>query len=1200
MPDDRFTDAQNAAILHHDGDLLVSAGAGSGKTRTLTEKVTRYLLSHPDKDATSVLAVTFTNAAASELREKIAARLTKALSETGDSRALYRQIASLERAPISTIHAFCLRVLRPRAAALGLPPDFAIADTGVAAALRAAAMADAVDETYEQADEAPCGTASFRELAELLGSARNTARLERMLSDFAVNLREMSSSPDALREAADRREREAGTGVSLPDDGVIASLAGSLGAYYAALFASIAHEMAESEVLLRKYVPIAEAYAEHAARLMKAAEKNDLDTVRHLLSADLPDLRSVRVKDEDNTDASAFFKAERPAYKKRLDALLPFFDFGPEEAAAAARQTARIERALADVVERFEEHYTAEKQRRGLVDYGDLERYAKELLTDSEGRPTPAAAEIAASYDRIFVDEYQDTNRVQDAIFRAIAKEHDRFLVGDVKQSIYGFRGAEPALFSEYRRAFPALDPTAGEDTFAGDASVFMSENFRCDAPIIAFTNLVSDAIFPSGGIGYTADDRLIARKTPSGGAPVEIAVVRKGGENDPDAEVAYVARRVKELLRDGYKNDGSKIEPSDIAVLLRSPGTSGEIFARAFAKENIPAAASRGGNFFREPEILLALDLMRSVDNPTRDVPLAGCLKSPLFGFSIDDLARLRLKTPHGALWDAVLAGRDADDGTLAGKCRTAAEQLTRWRRMSRGTPSDKLIQTLYRETAIAARATAPGEDGDNARAHLMTLYDMARQYEGSGFGGLFGFLRHIDDLIASGETQKNAAADRGGAVRIMSIHDSKGLEFPVVFVSRAAKGFNMQDANASLLFEPDVGISTKLPDETGLVLCDTRQHKCAAQRIRIRAREEEMRILYVAMTRARERLIITGESKDPLDLVRSTAETLRFAAPDGVVPPYLVLSANDHLSWVLLAAEAHPDDGSFVILTPDTPEETDGADAGEETAAAAPVDEELAARLAERFDFRYPYEDIAKLPAKLIVSRLHPGIIDTDEPDDETYTASGRFLAASDVHPLPSFLSGMPAHTAAEVGIATHAFFEFCRLDALSEPDGIGRELARLVGEKFITEEMARLVRREQIEAFLASPLCGRMRRARRIEKEFRFYAAVEADRLTNDPVLAEKLRAGGADVLVQGVVDCFFEDEDGKIVLIDYKTDRLTTAELADRSLAEKKLRERHTDQLTYYRKAVEKMLGRPVDEVAVYSLPLGDTVEILKGE
>ena len=1194
MPDLQFTKAQSAAICHHDGDLLVSAGAGSGKTRALTEKVARYLIAHPDKDATAVLVVTFTNAAAAELRERIAKRLGEAIADTDNRHALYRQIASLERAPISTIHSFCLRILRPRAASLGLPPDFAVADTGVAAALRASAMNDAVEESFGKSGDKPEKAAAFRELADLVGSARNGAQIESVLLSFAEHLRETSTSPAALREMATRRGEEADTGVSAPDDGLIAALAGSFAAYYGRLFSRLIEEMKDSPVLLEKYVPIASEYVDFCARLEKISGKADAEAIRLLLrAADLPNLRSARVKDEDTSEAGLFFKAERSAFQDRIGDLLGVIDYEPTVTAEDARRIARLEGALADVIERFEAHYTAEKQRRGLVDYSDLEAMTYALLVSKDGEPTPAAAEIASNYERIFVDEYQDTNRVQDAIFRAIAKAHDRFLVGDVKQSIYGFRGAEPSLFSDYRRTFPALDPELPEESLTGDASVFMSDNFRCDKPIIDFSNIVSDTIFPSGNIDYQPDDRLICRKKNADGTPVEIVIVRKGEENEK-AEAAYVARRIREMLKSGKKDDGSPVAPSDIAILLRSLKKSGAVFRTALEKEGIPVSGASGNDFFREPEILLALSLLSAVDNPTRDVPLAGALKSPLFGFTMDDLARLRQKTPRGALWDALSAGTEHDDEALAGKCRAAAEQLTRYRRMSRGMPSDKLIEAIYRDTAITARATAPGTDGDGQRANLHKLYDMARQYESAGFGGLFGFLRHIERLIDSDDAKKIAVPARDGAVRILSIHESKGLEFPVVFVSRASKGFNLRDANDALLFEPDVGVSMKLADETGLVLCDTRQRQCAAQRMRRRAKEEEMRILYVAMTRARERLIITGEEKEPEDLIRKTEQTIRFAAPSGAIPSYLVHSASSHLDWIVLAAAAHPDDSSFVLLTADAPTEDDAA---EDTAVpSSPIDEALAARLDERFNFRYPYEDIARLPAKLIVSRLHPGIIDPDEPEDEVYTATGRFLSASDVRPEPSFLSGMPAHTAADVGIATHAFFEFCRLDALAEDGGIDRELARLVAEEYITEKMASLVRRDQIEAFRASSLYARMRRAREIKKEFRFYAAVPADTLTNDPAVREKLRAVGADVLVQGVVDCFFEDADGKIVLVDYKTDRLSPAELADRSLAEKKLRERHTDQLTYYRKATEKMLGRPVDEVVVYSLPLGDTVEI----
>lgn len=1209
MAERKWTAAQSAAIAYEGGDLLVSAAAGSGKTATLTEKVLQKILGDPTADLTRLLIVTFTRAAASELRERIAQGLTAAMQADPEKRRLVGCLTDLERAPICTIHSFCLTVLRPRAVSLGLPPDFAVAEETVALLMRREAMTAAVNDAFAESFPGDEETASFIELAEALGSSRDQGRIDRILLDLAERMYAYGCDSRTLVHYADRAMAAAdGRDDAFLDElflGVRRRVEG-FAAHYAALFERLAKEMEENEPLRKHYLPEAVALADYGKRLERLCRDFDREAVADAIKGFSAN-RLGSVKEEFQTEASAYFKSERTAFQRELgDLLKKYFSGTTEELLSELRRTARLARMLARVTEKFDEIYRGEKKRRNLMDFSDLETETHRLLVAPDGTPTSVAEEAAEGYDAVFIDEYQDTNRLQDEIFRAVAMKCPRFMVGDVKQSIYAFRGAKPEVFSSYRDRFAVLDPLS--EDLSGDGgvgrSLFLRENFRCDLPVIETTNLLSEFLFPEGHISYRAEeDNLVFSKPaphPETWRPTEVAILSsaEAEEGEEDREAAYVAERIASMIGREKKNDGSTVKASDVAILLRSPTSGGQKFADALKKRGIASEMSRGEEFFERPEILLALAMLYTVDNPSRDVYLAAYMKSPLCGFTLDEMIAIRRNCREGALWDAVRQYRKTgSDSLLREKCDVFSDKLLSYRKMARGARADKLIRYLYGDSGILHRTAGSGRDGGERR-NLLALYDLARRYEADTFGGLYGFLRYVKDLTEKEGSSGVAIASEGGAecVKILSIHQSKGLEYPVVFLCDTARRFNQRDAGEELLFTSEGFLALRLPDPGGFVRCDNRIRQAVAASLRERTLDEEMRVLYVAVTRARERLIITSLVKDP----QATLRRARTAA--SYHSGYAVRRGSSYLDWILGAYFLRENVPSVRLLLPDAPTE-DAAlqkelSSQELTGVSGDGGNNLEALLAERFSFRYPYEHLSHLPAKLIVSKLHPGVIDPAEEEGEASSLDDHraFTPLSEKMPLPVFMSGMPAHTAAETGIATHAFFEFCSFEKLSEPGGIDSEMKRLVQEGFITEEMSRLVRREDIEKFLRSELFRRMSRARDVKKEFRFYAAVPACELTLREDFKAELAASGADVLVQGVVDCFFEDENGRTVLVDYKTDRLSAAELADVALAAEKLVPRHRDQLLYYRRACEKMLGRPMDEVYIYSLPLGEWIPV----
>jgi len=1240
-----WTPAQRAAIDYSGRNLLLSAAAGSGKTATLTERITQLVCS-PDSPAeiSRILCVTFTRAAAAELRQRIGAALREALAADPTNARLSRQLCDLGRAEITTIHAFCYRLLRSCTAELGLPPSVAVAQESDMNALKRQVMGDVLTDCFAE------GSAEFLAMADALGGSRREDALDDVLLTLAGEMAARGVDADGLGRLAGEMAREADP-LRAPYGRSMKTYVQLFARHYEKYFAFAAEYLGEDGAY-KGYLPAALECLALCRRLEDAADAG-YDAVRQALSAFAPPSRLGSVKAEHQTEQTVFFRGAYKEFKEEVSALLTTA-FAPDAGACAeaGARTAEISRTAARVLDRFFTEFERRKRDRGVLDFGDLEEMSLRLLTDESGAPTDAARRIGAAYDYIFIDEYQDTNRTQDAIFTALAAGGGRrFMVGDIKQSIYRFRGAEPQVFSSYRRAWPAAEERPRDDR-PGE-SIFMQENFRCDETVVKFVNLVSRHLFPWSAIPFTEEDALRYAKVQSEDyrpAPVEICLIGAPAEEDDAAaadaaspegddtpatekkkfrslvqEAEYVADRIARMLGVYRREDGVPVTPGDVAILLRSPGTDGTAFEEALSRRGIPVQNRTAATLYEEPEVLLMLSVLRAMDNPGRDIDLAGAMKSPVFGFSLDDLIRIRRAAPEGSLWDAVReAGglfdgpAEADAGTagdepasadeippeLADRCGAFCRRLSELRADSREMGADRILLRLYEEADVIRLSQGDPERGPaTVLENLRALYDQARLFESRGGGGLYLFLRWVQ---AAAEESAGAAPPAENAVRILSIHQSKGLEFPVCFLSRAGKAQSTRGTTASLLFDAGCGAVMRLPDAEGFVRCDTPQRRCVARAIHAAETEEEMRILYVALSRARERLIITHADRNP----EADLEISRLSAP--FLSPYTALSGGTYLSWMLdalAAARMRGEDLSFVTVS------VSRVDAG--AGAAVPVPdfrgeavwhtdapeasamEEWRQLFEERFAFRYPLEHLRSVPAKMTVSRLHPSVLDGEEEEDAApRTAMDRTPAPATVgerNRPPRFLSGKTEFEASFAGTATHVFMQFCDFGEL-ERTGAAAELARLRRLGFLSDAMAEAVRLEEIEGFRRSALFARLRRAVSVRREFRFNAALAAGDFTADPALAEKLRETGTDVIVQGVVDCLMEEADGRIVLIDYKTDRLSRAEMENPALAAEKLLSRHGDQLHYYRQVCQRMLGRPVDECLIYSLPLGDCVDV----
>ena len=1184
-----FTPAQQSAIDERQKTLLVSAAAGAGKTTTLTRRVIVSLLDEKNPaDISRMLIITFTKASAADLREKVLEALEEAAEEHPEDKRLAEQITALPSAQISTVDSFFYRILREHAAEAGVSPDVRICDEAEKALLMRETMERLLQKLYENEMPEVADSATFCKLAEMLSEVKEERTV---LVDVFLHLYEICENyPEGplypLRLAESQIEMK-----DLPPEqtpwgqyilGQVAGFAKTAQGYITAAFERAAEEEEKNVPGCQKAYESDMAYFEG---LLLATQKGYAATKEWLTGATVARL-AVKVNTLPDflayKDTREAYKAVIKTYKEK------FFSFTLEEWSEALAEMGHYSQIACKIVEAFAQAYDKEKQYRHICDFGDLEHKLVRLLY-TDGKPNAIAASIASEFDYIYVDEYQDINRLQHTIIEAISRPNNRFMVGDIKQSIYSFRRAEPSLFAQMRKTFPPL-AEAGDSPCA---SIHLSENFRSVETVISGINLVFDFLFGHGGesIGYVHEDRLkwgcgkpgeekpkvvLCQRVDN---PAEDNTTTETDEeetedqlesNAPTEEAVYVAKEIRRLL--SLKEDGKpKYRPGDITILLRSVKNKGGDFARALRDEGLEVELGDTRDFFLVPEVLLCLCLLGSVDNPLRDIYLAGLMQSPLFYFTQDDLTRIRETTSKETpLWLSVCEYSEAHPTDE--KLKAFISVVKKYRLLAESIPVDRLLRRMYEETGLLSLASAKG----GGRENLLLLYQYARGFEASEFKGLHAFIEYLNQLIATNNTIKTPPRQDPDPqkIRLMTIHASKGLQFPVTFVCGCGKAPNEMDLRSRLLFHSSLGLSMTQRDKSGFATVMTPIHEAVKDAIKKDSIEEEMRILYVAMTRAKERLYLVASPTKGAKVDSWFARARRLAdAPT----EWGILHARNYFTMICAAVGEE----NVEVIAPD--EASAKPTKATETTTPA-VDIALLEEIDRRFDTTYEYAYLHHIPGKLAVSRLSPVVLDQSE-NDMTVLARGH---EGDI--FPAFHQPDQSHLATDRGTATHLFMQFCDFSLLKK-NGAKAELERLVNAHYIDQKTADLVRLEELERFRKSPLLAMLEDAHEVKREFRFHVRLPASDFTSDKEL--KVKLAGETVLVQGVIDCLVIAGDGTLTLIDYKTDRLTKEERASHDLAKAKLFARHGEQLRYYALAVASMFGQPPTRVGIYALHSGES-------
>lgn len=1194
-----WTKEQKQAIYSGGENILLAAAAGSGKTAVLVQRIIELISRETDPcDINQLLVLTFTDAAAREMREKISEAIDESLRQNPDDPHLQRQKLLIHSASISTIHSFCLNLIKNNIHMTDLPVSFSLISETENKMLLDQALDRILNRFYGKIDRDP----SIRDLVMGYGGIKNDQTLRETVLKLFNSSKSMAYPAEWLNAAV----REYGKVVktnSIDDtvwSQVLKEKTRSIIADVKDIYSDIQTEIECQLDQSHKYAPF---FADEAASLDRTflhmgdldylAVKAALDTFEFATMA-----RGVSKAEEAVLAAQTRIKALRTLAKARIEELKELYKIPLDQVAERLKNIHPVIRTLKNIVLMVDRSYTKRKREKNFLDFSDLEHEALKLLDKTDGGESPVCDAIREKYREILVDEYQDTNNIQDTIFKKSSRQNSNiFMVGDLKQSIYTFRNAVPKLFSEKYQAYDAPD--------GGGQLIRLFKNFRSRTQVVDTVNYIFSRIMGDkvGDVDYTPDEYLIhgAQYYPLGDFEKDFLpefhfAKQHTGEEDgeepfskQELEALVSAKRIREMI-DGkmlvYDKSLKTMRPCeyrDIVILMRNTKAAAPVFEQIFEECKIPVYTEVGKSYLSSPEVQTVLSYLQIVDNPRQDIPLIAVMRSPIWGFSPDELADIRSKMRKGCFFDAVSFA--AENGDV--KAKRFIDELDAFRNQAESCGVEKLIWRIYYGYGYYAYSGAKSR-GAQRQANLRLLFERAAEFEHTGFSGLFNFMNYIETVRSQGGdlTPAKTLSDGDNVVRIMTVHKSKGLEFPVVILADTGHDFNVTDLNNNIIWNTDTGIGADYVDTKLRIRYPSLARSITAMCAKDELWSEEMRLLYVALTRAREKLIVTATYKET-----KSGPPLPLYSSDGAVKPCYVRSKKCFKDWIMAAILAHPDAvnvrevfGFDKILNPPPCDfgiktfvyenqsevlpvlETEETEEENNTAVETVAADEIRSKL----EYVYPGKDVSRIPVKLSVSEVK-----RMQAEDEDYIP---ILPELKIQSTATF----ERLTGAERGTVVHFVLQHIDPQKVNTKADIEKAVSELVSQKIITQTQARAVDSGKLFTFFDSGLGKRMKTAKRLEREFSFYTKAGLNEVYG--------RDGDGEILLQGTMDCFFEDQNGRLVLIDFKTDWVKDDD------ALKPLSQKYQVQMKYYKKALSEIMNRSVDECYLYFLDAGQAVEL----
>ena len=1196
----QFTPEQQKVINLRDKNILVSAAAGSGKTAVLVERILGRILDDTNPvDIDRLLIVTFTNAAAGEMKERIGAAIEARLKEQPENQHLQRQATLLHHAQITTIDSFCLFVIRNHFNEIGLDPGFRVADSGEIELLKQ----DIVNEIFEELLEEEETGKKFKVLLENLAFRGK----EKVLEEIVLKIYNFSQSFPWPKEWLEERYHdyiisgdidETEWGKLWKEDFQL-----QLGQLQERIHNAISICMEPDGPYM--YVSALEADLEIVDFLKAKGWQEQYDRMQNLSFARLSAKKDSGVMPEKKESV----KAVREVVKKELLGVgKKFFSFSQDTIKRQMQETAVIERTLIDTVLLFQERFEERKREKNILDFHDMEHMALNILIkriydedtgEKSWEPTKVARDYSYYFQEIMIDEYQDSNLVQEYLLKSISGEnnhnYNRFMVGDLKQSIYKFRLARPEIFLEKYHAY-----SCEED--GNQQRIDLHKNFRSRKQVLDSVNYVFYQIMGEhiGKINYTSEEALYPGAVYEEGIDdytTELLILDPEEEDAKKAEAVMVAQRIRQLEGSFCVTDKEtgKLRPakfSDIVVLLRTNAGWDEVFYDVFMEQGIPACVTGKTGYFSAKEVQVVLAFLRVIDNPKQDIPLYGTMKSLLGKFTEEEIVQIKAMG-NESLYENLKA---MTEGELGNKAQQFLQVLNRYRDLVYIMPIHKLLRIYLQETGyLSYFAGLAG--GQQRLDNVKMLLEKAENYEKSSYFGLFHFIRYMEqlqkydiDVVENGNTDESR-----NVVRIMSIHKSKGLEFPVCIVAGLSKKMNQQDVNASLVCDMDLGIGMEYRDAKKRIRNTDLRRNVLAEKMRIDNLGEELRVLYVAMTRAREKLILSGvvkEYEEKMVLYEEIKKRKAQVVFDGEYKeelklPHGILNHSSSFMDLLLPATVGNDDYIKTVLwNPWKGEEKKEEEIISkhmqrlqiEDGINGPLgedEEKIANILRKNFDFVYEHSNLQGLYAKTSVSELKMKAM-----EESDHTAFQLFEKPEKSVYVPDFIETKEKISGTTRGNAYHRVMELLDFSKSLNLKYVMEDMERFVENKILEETYLQLIRKDKLQRFLQSDLARRMQKAakhKKLHQEQPFVLGISANRVEKNFPSEEK-------VLIQGIIDAFFEEE-GEVVLVDYKTDAIQSGE---------ELIRRYETQMKYYREALETLTQKKVKEIILYSFALNECV------